>query len=910
MAHKDAYSALMKGVEELDCRGPAVPGDLVLIGDHAFPLAMNPRGQVLMAASRYSQGRIVVLGHEAFLTTFPVVVENALTWLKPSTDAQVGIHSAYSAVAHNLCYTSIRAEVGGFHSGLGVYVTDAYSVGPTAKELVAFLKEGGGLLVAGQAWSWAMDHPKENALLGFPGNKVCSVAGIYFSEHPGELGVFPVPRQIPSSWLAVSIDKDFQDDLEFLLQGVSEFDIQGGAVPSEVLVHGPLAFPIATTNDGRAFIAGSYYGQGRVIVTTHEGYLGRQALAPFLINAVHWLDEGRHGTVGVLPQLNGAHALLSQSGLTCEKTGFKQGLSVYVCTSYSDAHAADIQEFVAEGGGLLIGGHAWYWAQTQSGRNAMTEYPGNHILNKMGFSILGATLNAGLYPAPQPAKACSEAYHFRRMLQNFTGHVTCGQKLTEHEQACLKRLGGDCATYLRMQAHDCPSYNSILNTLTNMVKKAGVPQVCASCPVENSKDHLLLHVGTEVYKASPNPDDLLPYIIKDRPNLPTVPNARVQIHGNTAGSEEWKSTGLYLSPGMKTHMAIPSQIVGKGWKVQIGCQTDYVGNAAQLKRAPVVHERFPIESEMIQVSNLWGGLIYLVAPPNCQVGELEVVVERAICAPYYKSGETSVADWVGGIRHAPAPWAEMEFENIIMTVPSEVVRKVKQPDEVAKLWDSIMRSIAELAAIPAKFPRKERYVADVQISHGFMHAGYPVMMHSSSAPSLVDPKLARKSGLWGAIHELGHNQQRGAWEFPPHTTECTCNLWSIYVHETVLGMGRAQAHEAITPCSRKKRIEQFLQGGRTLGSWNVWTALETYMQLQEKFGWEAFKKVFAAYHHMKNVPNDNKGKMNLYAETFSRTVNRNLVPFFKSWSWPIEPELEKKLADLPEWNDHPMAKFS
>lgn len=70
--------------------------------------------------------------------------------------------------------------------------------------------------------------------------------------------------------------KDFEDDLEFLLQGVSEFDLQGGAVLSEVLVHGSLAFPIGTTGDRRAFLAGAYYGQGRVIVVTHEGLLGRE----------------------------------------------------------------------------------------------------------------------------------------------------------------------------------------------------------------------------------------------------------------------------------------------------------------------------------------------------------------------------------------------------------------------------------------------------------------------------------------------------------------------------------------------------------------------------------------------------------------------------------------------------------
>ncbi|XP_030633516.1 TRPM8 channel-associated factor homolog [Chanos chanos] len=911
MAREQDYSALMRGLQELDFRKRQTPSDLVLIGDHAFPLAMNPRGQVLMAASRYGQGRVVVLGHEEYLTAFPGLVENALSWLMPCADPtpSVGIHQSCSAVADNLCYSAINAELGDFRSGFGVYVCDAYNVEMCAKDLVAFLKAGGGLLIAGQAWSWAEANPKENALLSFPGNKVCSVAGIYFSEHQGELGTFPVPMQIPVSWLSVSIGKDFKEDLEFLLRGVSEFDIRGGATPSEVLVHGPLAFPIGTTPDGRAFIAGAYYGQGRVIVATHEGYLGRESLSTFMVNAIHWLDEGRNGLVGVLPKLKGACTQLNKSGLKCQQTGFKEGLSVYVCTSYSDAQCDEIQDFVAEGGGLLIGGHAWYWAQTHTGCNVMTDYPGNHILNKMGLCLLGNTLSAGLYKARQ-SKQCAEDYHFRSMLQHFAEHVTLGKKLEEHEQASLKRLGSDCARYLQMQAHECASYASVLTVLTDMVKKAGVPQVCHKCPVKSPKDHLLLNVGAEVYKVCSDPDALLPYIIKDRPNLPTVSNARIRISAKTEGCEEWISTGLYLSPGMKTYIAIPPQIIGKGWKIQIGCQTDNIGKADVLKRAAVVHQRYPVNAEMIQVHNLWGGLIYLIAPPKSQVEDVEVIVQIAVQAPYYKSGETSVEEWVDHIRNAPAPWAELEFENIILTMESEVIRHLDRPDEVAALWDDIMRGIADLAAKPAKFHRKERFVADVQISHGFMHAGYPVMMHSSSARALVDPGKARKTGLWGAIHELGHNQQRGVWEFPPHTTECTCNIWSVYIHETVLGVIRERAHQNMSSDRRLTRAKNYVKSGRDLKNWSVWTALETYMQLQDEFGWDAFKKVFAAYHQMKDVPKNNKGKMNVYAETFSKVVNRNLAPFFKAWGWPIEPSTEERLSSLAVWSDHPMAQFA
>lgn len=84
---------------------------------------------------------------------------------------------------------------------------------------------------------------------------------------------------------------------------------------------------------------------------------------------------------------------------------------------------------------------------------------------------------------------------------------------------------------------------------------------------------------------------------------------------------------------------------------------------------------------------------------------------------------TTASDW-SQLRKAQSPWAELEFDNIILTVPSNVVRDLEQIDELAKIWNNTMKSVAELAAIPLKFPRKERIVTDVQISHGkYFEAG-------------------------------------------------------------------------------------------------------------------------------------------------------------------------------------------
>ncbi|KAM9732880.1 TRPM8 channel-associated factor homolog [Menidia menidia] len=902
--YEEAYRSLMTGIRELDLRGSSVPCKLVLSGEDAFPLLINHHGHVLMVASSYGHGRIVVVSHESYLVTFPDLVENALNWLSGGeyVNPSVGVHMSTKAAADHLDKSHFQVHLmGAFSKSLKVraYVTDAYSVDEDSRDLVAFMKAGGGVLIGGQAWHWASTHPGENIILKFPGNKVSGVAGIYFTSVYATAENLPTYPEVPSSWRSLDIGEHFEEDLKFLLEGISEFNLQGDFAASDILVHGPLAFPIGATEDERVFLAGSYYGCGRVIVVSHEILLNLETIGSFWKNAIHWLDQGRNGVIGFEPGMK----ILSNLDLKCEKTKFRKDLSVFVCKAYSDKHAEEIKHFVAEGGGLLLGGHAWYWASTHSGQNPLTEFSGNKILNKMGLTLLTYTIGEGHYKPSEASQA--RKFHFRPFLRRFARHVTEGEDLTKEDEEHLRTLRKECSNFLNIKDYNSYSYTQVLSIITDFIKE-GMPQVSEKNPAKSPRDHLLLSIGTELFNVSQNQDALLPYLIKDNPSLPVVYDQRIKINAQTE-HKEWISTGLYLTPGMKTYIIIPPKLLNKRWMIQIGCQSDVLKHKS-LKRAPSVCELFPVTSEVMQVSNLWGGLIYLVAPEDIKVEEEEIIVQVAVPAPYYKSGVTTADEW-SSLRTAPSPWAELEFDNIILTVPSDTVRDLQHLHEVEKLWNDIMKSVAALAAKPQKFARKERIVADVQISAGFMHSGYPIMMHSTEAHELVSPEDARTKSIWGEIHELGHNQQRTCWEFRPHTTEATCNLWSVYVHEEVLGLNREKAHPSMTHEQRRLRIEKYTKEGRKLSDWNVWTALETYMQLQEKFGWDAFKKVLAAYHEMSNFPGDNKGKMNLYAETFSQSVGMNLTGFFKAWGWPIETATEQKLSNLPPWSDHPMVQY-
>lgn len=907
---QQAYASIMNGITELNFEGSSIPGVFVLSGDHAFPLVLNSEGKTQAAASLYGAGRIIALCHETYLTTFRSLIVNAINWLRGegSSNMVVGVQERVKEVADSLSQSGFQVKVlQKFSSdqGLAVYVTDAYGTDGNDKELITFMKTGGGVLIAAQAWHWASQHPNDNVLLEYWGNKVSGVAGVYFSPDYGEKTTMNIGPQIPP-WKSFDMSDNFKKDLDVLLKGVAELEFDASSLGSEILVHGQLSFSIAWNTDGRVYMAGGYYGKGRVIVAGHEGLVGTNE--KFWDNALHWLDQGRQGIVGVDPY----HSVkaLEKSGFTVEETEFKAGLSVFVCNSWRDSHIRDMLEFVAEGGGLVLGGQAWTFTQ-RSSLNYLTECPGNKILNPTGLTLLSSYAPGGVHTVPDPSPVGRE-HHLHPLLDLFVGFLTQSKELTPEQEKSIIDQKHYITTFLQINNYQSSSYQKVVSMLEDAIKKTGLPQLGDNVSTNSTREKRLLITVADVYKVSADPDEMVRVLHRDPPQLPTVQEQHIRLSADTGEEEEWLSTGLYLPPGMKTNITVPNEIVNKGWEVQISCQSDSLDITEDLHRAPVVYERFPVLSETLQVHNFWGGLIYLIAPANTNVTEAEVIVQQAVRAPYYISGVTALSDWLE-LRNAPAPWAELEFENLILTVPSSVVRSLDRPDEVATLWDKIMRAIADLAVIPPKFKRKERFVCDVQISAGLLHAGYPVMAHTPKATLVTSLAEIKKEGLWGPIHEFGHNQQRTPWEFRPNTKEATCNLWSVYVHETVLGVAKEEyAAASLTQEYRTGITAKYVADGRNLTDWNTWVALETYLQLQEKFGWDAFKKVFAAYHAMpKNqVPSDNPGKMNLYAVTFSQAVGMDLTGFLKSWNWPIDDDTVKKLSTLPAWTDHPMVKYN
>jgi len=364
------------------------------------------------------------------------------------------------------------------------------------------------------------------------------------------------------------------------------------------------------------------------------------------------------------------------------------------------------------------------------------------------------------------------------------------------------------------------------------------------------------------------------------------------------------STGLYAAPGALVRCRFDGE-VPKGLRVRLGAHSDNIDRRGTWPRMPRISRTFDASGPELAAANAFGGLVYVEVPKD-RTGSLRVEIAGAVEAPWFQLGTTEPAAWRERLRALPGPWAELGTDKVVLTVPAAAIRALDDPTAVLQFWDRVLDGAADLAGRPRERERAERYVADLEISAGAMHSGYPIMTHLDAAADMVD--LARmQNGPWGLFHELGHNHQNRDWTFAG-TGEVTVNLFSLYLCETLCGKPWHAAWGGNLGRS-KQRLPKVLAEGRLPwggdgdGKADLSLRLLMYSQLQQQFGWDAFQQCFAAYRALPAAerPQDEADKRDQWLVRFSRTVGRDLGGFFVAWGVPTSDAARASLADLPAW---------
>ena len=67
----------------------------------------------------------------------------------------------------------------------------------------------------------------------------------------------------------------------------------------------------------------------------------------------------------------------------------------------------------------------------------------------------------------------------------------------------------------------------------------------------------------------------------------------------------------------------------------------------------------------------------------------------------------------------------------------------------------------------------------------------------------------------------------------------------VHLHDRRILQMSLDEDERLAGPARHERITEYIAGGLDFyNDWNVWVALDTYLQLKERFGWGFYKTIF------------------------------------------------------------------
>lgn len=375
------------------------------------------------------------------------------------------------------------------------------------------------------------------------------------------------------------------------------------------------------------------------------------------------------------------------------------------------------------------------------------------------------------------------------------------------------------------------------------------------------------------------------------------------------------STGLYIAAGESVKVQIAAADTGLHCKLQIGLHDDeFYQSDVIVRQAYSLTKSFDVTDTVTTITSPWGGLLYVAVPDTAGAGSLTIRVRGAVPAPRFVAGRTSNEAWQR-LRQEGAPWAELETDKLILTVPSARIRHLDQPASLMAFWDQVMDADADLAHIPHQRKHPERILIDLASPAGYMCTTPQKIFapDDESCALLLNETDLRKKGSWGHFHELGHRHQFWPIEFS-ETGEVTVNLYTMYVYDKVLHKGLYNHEDISDSLTVRKRIKTYLSAQPDLKKFgkDPFSALCMYIQLIENFGWEPLKTVYASYRKLPedSYPKTEDERRDRWFTEICKATGRNLDDFFKIWGIPISATALKSAAAYPSWLPGELSEFA
>lgn len=703
-----------------------------------------------------------------------------------------------------------------------------------------------------------------------------------------------------------------------ILEGVKLVPKTGA--PGPVGIWGTMAFPLlsAPDKDGVeiAAAAAAGYGKGRIILFGHNAYLNGGAggdHAKLLENCVNWAANKAKPRVG----LKGVNAVefFKQRGFNAETFDKleKKSLSGYDVVIINIQGVTSVEEGVAlagyiKGGGGFIGGMTgWAYSQTSGGKNLATSHGVNQALLAAGVAIT----DMSAFGQVRSFEARTEL----PTLMNASEAISAIKKQREGggalDAAQMKQAMNAIQTAMAAQPPDRSNLrNAVTAALGNTGTNTPVPTEKAPLTdTQHAAQRLQLGMETRMLRLTSGEGiQAHPAHAAFPGKAPTpaeAPRITTEVKINPA-VPGWTSTGLYAAAGELITVTLPAAMADKGYAVRIGCHSDTLYHLDKWERAPDITRSDVLTSATTKTTSAFGGLLYIEVPGRAKDdAPFTVTIQNAIPAPLFVLGLNDDARWNTDLKRRLAPWAELACDKMIVSLPTEVARTISNPTQLMEFWKKVVEAQDDVSNQAADRKRPERIVADVQISAGYMHSGYPIMIPTSAAAEMVTFNKLRFPG-WGFYHEIGHNHQRPSFTFDG-AGEVTNNVIGMYCYDAVLGKDWLIGHGGISEQARKDHVQKIKKAAGK-DKWQAWKsdpflALTTYIQLVQAFGWESWRAYLHSFADPSfgPVPQGDDEARDQFLVRYSKITKKNLGPFFEAWGIPVSNAAKAEVSRLEAW---------
>jgi len=371
------------------------------------------------------------------------------------------------------------------------------------------------------------------------------------------------------------------------------------------------------------------------------------------------------------------------------------------------------------------------------------------------------------------------------------------------------------------------------------------------------------------------------------------------------GPDAWQETGLYAAPGEVVTVNAPVMPEGRVVRIVIGCHRDSLLKLDKWQRFPIVSRSFDLRPGENKVANAFGGQLFIqvkntgvrkavaTQARGPKPGPAVLEFGHAVAMPTFVLGKDTAETWKQSLASSPAPWVTFVAKHAILHVRRATAENIADPKPITEWWDKAMELQDDLVALERLAP--ERVVPDIQISAGFMHSGYPFMCFlNPSEASMIDLTKLTTKGDWGFFHELGHNHQRTDWTFPGQT-EVTCNFFSLYCMEKLVGLPRGEGHGSIKDLDGNL-VKRF-GNPPNLGAFEQ---LAPFMALIRDHGWDPLRATLRSYAQTP-AKGDLAAKQDGFVRRYGLAAKVDVSGFFSLLGYPVSAETRDALKAFPPY---------